>query len=107
MPQAHACLGTRILCPSPKVMRAYIMIDAPMGLAHACCHQDHLRLGVLFSRRSMLGVLLPQKPMNTYGLYSKSLLQGEEADQEGASHPRLVQFSSILLHPRCWISGSN
>src|SRR3954468_5741189 len=64
-------------------------------------------LGVLFSQKSTLGVLLPQEPMNMSGQLGKNLLQGEKADQEDAGHPGLAHLSSILLHPRCLISGDS
>src|SRR3954467_7247369 len=55
----------------------------------------------------MLGVLFPHDPMNMSDQPSKNLQQGGEADQEGVSHPGLAQLSTILLHPRCLISGNN
>src|SRR4051812_35339304 len=96
-------------------MHAYSKAHVPMGAIPACCCQSHLQLGVplpwepmvgvLFSQKSTLGVLLPQEPMNMFGQLGKNLLQGRKADQEDASRPGLVQLSSILLHSWCLISG--
>src|SRR5436190_1652830 len=74
--KVRACLGTCILCPT--VIHAHNKMHVPMGVAHTCCYQDHLQLRVLFSQRSMLGVLLPQEPMNIFGLHVKDLLLDEE-----------------------------
>src|SRR4051812_1359822 len=63
--------------------------------------------GVLFSQRSTLDVLFPHIPMNITGQLSKNLQRGEKADQEDASHPKLVQLSSIHLHPQGLTYGSS
>ena len=74
--QAHACLGARISC-LPQI-HAYSKVRAPMGVILACCCQNHLQLGVLFSQRSMLGVLPPQEPMNTPVSSSRTFYKTEK-----------------------------
>ena len=123
-PDARKTGRTHLL---PPMMHASSKVHAPIGVIPTCSCQSHLQLGVplpweqmvgvlssrrlilgvLFSQKSTLGVLLSQEFMITSGPHFKDPLQGKEADQGGASRPRLAQFNMIPLHPQCLISGIN
>src|SRR5205809_587267 len=99
MRPTRASQGACILRRPPNVMHAYTILHMPIRVVHASFFQTHLQLEVLLPHEPMLGVLFLQGLMNTSGLHD------EEADQEDASHPRLVQFNMTLLFPRCLTFG--